>query len=158
MKVDCVAYRRWRKITPASHLWLNHISAPSHIQATFYSSREERKQLSGCLSSPQRMEVIQFPSPKVFLQKSPVLQPTSAPVVKKASKPRPAGPTHAKKSSSSPIATAQNPGVTKPKQSKSRNGTYKHSRCVRGSAHWRWLHFPAWPMPPLPLKQASSMC
>ena len=136
------AYRRWRKITqPPSH--------PSTSSTTFLPFPtltrhfahlgENGRGFLDASSSPQRMEV-QIPSPSVFLQRSPVVEPAPAPiVVKKAPKPRPGVPNHAKKPSNSSIPAAQNTGVAKPKQSKSRNGTFSKVQDVFGDQRLRWL-------------------
>lgn len=69
---------------------------------------------------------IQIPSPSVFLRPSPVLANAIPAPVKnaKTAKPRPAAPPKAtaKNNGSTVVANAQNGGVVKPKQSKSRNG------------------------------------
>lgn len=67
---------------------------------------------------------IQIPSPSVFLKKSPVLEPTSTlPTVKKSVKSRIT--TTTTKPAGKPTVAAggtQDGAITKPKQSKSRNG------------------------------------
>jgi hypothetical protein len=132
-----VAYRRWRKITqPSTHPTTSSITF-QHPPTPTQHFTHPGKSASSCLdasSSPQRMEV-QIPSPTVFLQRSPVIEPAPAPIVKKTPKHRPAASNHTKKASNASTAAAQASGVTKPKQTKSRNGMYKCSRCVRRSAH-----------------------
>jgi hypothetical protein len=134
-----VADRRWRKITqPSPHLTtgsttFQHPRTPTPAQ----HFTQPGKSASSCLdasSSPQRMEV-QIPSPTVFLQRSPVIEPAPAPIGKQIPKPRAAASNHTKKASNASTAAAQASGITKPKQTKSRNGMYKCSRCVRRSAH-----------------------
>lgn len=73
------------------------------------------------------METISNPSPANFLKRSPLLKPVSDIPKSKPVKPR---GTAAPKSSSKTALTntaTQETAVTKPKQSKSRNGTHERS-------------------------------
>ena len=74
----------------------------------------------------RRMEV-QIPSPSVFLQKSPLIKPVTelAPLKKSLVKPRNASDKTSSKAATA--STAVHDGaITKPKQSKSRNGKCSH--------------------------------
>ena len=66
------------------------------------------------------METISIPSPTVFLRKSPLIAPVPDKSPKKPVKARGTVPKPAKKPAAVP--TTQDGAITKPKQSKSRNG------------------------------------
>ncbi len=69
------------------------------------------------------METISIPSPTVFLKKSPLLEPVPNLPQKKPVKVK----TNASKPPNKPaVAATQGGAITKPKQSKSRNGTDNH--------------------------------
>lgn len=66
---------------------------------------------------------IQIPSPSVFLKKSPELKPVpEPPPIKKPAKPRPNAPPKPSGKPGNAANTTQDGAITKPKQSKSRNG------------------------------------